>query len=70
MTELVGELQAERRMTVLIVTHHPAEMARIAPMLCFIDEGTIKALGPLNNLLAGKVSASLSAYLGEQRQIR
>lgn len=70
MTELVGELQAERRMTVLIVTHHPVEMLRIAPNLCFVDEGTIKALGPLKSILEGKEPASLSAYLGEQGQIR
>lgn len=69
MTELVAELQVERNMTVLIVTHHPAEMAQVAPLLCFVDGGTIKALGPLKELLAGKGSRQLSAYLGEQGQI-
>jgi thiamine transport system ATP-binding protein len=70
MTELVGQLQAERHMTVLIVTHNPFEMIRIAPNLCFIDEGTIKALGPLEKMLDGEGPPSLSAYLGEQGQIR
>jgi thiamine transport system ATP-binding protein len=70
MTELVGELQTEGRMTVLLVTHNPYEMMRIAPNLCFVDEGTIKAIGPLKSLLEGKKPASLGAYLGEQGQIR
>jgi thiamine transport system ATP-binding protein len=69
MTRLVGELQAERQMTVLLVTHHPAETATIAPNLCFVDEGTIKALGPLKELLGRNASASLKAYLGGERQI-
>jgi thiamine transport system ATP-binding protein len=69
MTRLVGELQSERQMTVLIVTHHPTEMAGIASNLCFIDEGTIKALGPLQKLLGNSAPASLKAYLGEQGQI-
>jgi thiamine transport system ATP-binding protein len=69
MTKLVGELQAERQMTVLLVTHHPAETAAIAPNLCFVDEGTIKALGPLKELLGRNAPASLKAYLGEQGQI-
>lgn len=69
MTQLVAELQEERKMTVLIVTHHPAEMAGIAPNLCFVDEGTIKALGPLKELLGRNAPASLKAYLGEQGQI-
>jgi thiamine transport system ATP-binding protein len=69
MTKLVGELQAERGMTVLIVTHHPTEMAGIAPNLCFVDEGTIKAVGPLKELLGRNGPALLKAYLGEQGQI-
>jgi thiamine transport system ATP-binding protein len=69
MTRLVGELQAERRMTVLLVTHHPTEMAAIAPNLCFVDEGTIKALGPLKDLLGSNGPASLKAYLGGEGQI-
>jgi thiamine transport system ATP-binding protein len=69
MTKLVGELQAERQMTILIVTHHPAEMAGIASNLCFVDEGTIKALGPLKELLGRGAPASLRAYLGEAGQI-
>jgi thiamine transport system ATP-binding protein len=69
MTKLVGELQSERQMTVLIVTHHPTEMAGIAPNLCFVDEGTIKAVGPLKELLGRNGPALLKAYLGEQGQI-
>jgi thiamine transport system ATP-binding protein len=68
-TKLVGELQAERKMTVLLVTHHPTEMAGIAPNLCFVDEGTIKAVGPLKGLLGRNGPALLKAYLGEQGQI-
>lgn len=69
MTELVAELQSERKMTVLIVTHHPSEMAAVAPNLCFVDEGTIKAVGPLKNLLGADGPNSLKAYLGERGQI-
>jgi thiamine transport system ATP-binding protein len=69
MTRLVGALQSERQMTVLIVTHHPTEMTAIAPNLCFVDEGTIRAHGPLNELLGRNGPASLKAYLGEPGQI-
>lgn len=70
MTELVGQLQTERGMTTLLVTHHPAEIAAIAPLLCFIDAGEILAFGPTRDLLSGSGPAAVREYLGEQAQIR
>jgi thiamine transport system ATP-binding protein len=70
MTALVAELQAERGMTLLLVTHHPMEAAGIAANICFIDQGQIAALGPPAELLGGNGPEGLRSYLGEQAQIR
>ena len=69
MSELVGQLQAERGMTTLLVTHHPAEIATIAPLLCFVEAGEIRAFGPTRELLSASGPASVREYLGEQAQI-
>ena len=70
MTALVAALQAERGMTLLLVTHHPLEAAGIAANLCFIDEGQIAAFGPPGDLLGGMGPQALRRYLGEPAQIR
>lgn len=70
MTELVGLLHRAREMTILLVTHHPAEIASIAPQLCFVEAGQIRALGPIDALLSDKAPGSVRSYLGGDSQIR
>jgi thiamine transport system ATP-binding protein len=70
MTALVSELHAERQMTLLLVTHHPAELSHAAPHLCFIEAGEVRALGATRDLLSPRGPAFIQDYLGEARQIR
>jgi thiamine transport system ATP-binding protein len=70
MTELVAALQAERGMTLLLVTHHPAELLRAAPLLCFIEAGEARAFGATEELLSAHGPAFIQDYLGEAPQIR
>jgi thiamine transport system ATP-binding protein len=70
MTALVMELQAERQMTLLLVTHHPAELLGAAPLLCFIDAGVVRAFGATRELLSPEGPAIIQDYLGQTPQIR
>jgi thiamine transport system ATP-binding protein len=70
MSELVAQLQAENGMTLLLVTHHPNEIASIAPLLCFIDAGKVAAFGPTKELLSSNGPVSVRQYLGADGQIR
>lgn len=70
MSELVARLQAENGMTLLLVTHHPNEIADIAPLLCFIDAGKVAAFGPTKELLSANGPACVRQYLGAGGQIR
>lgn len=45
MIELVAELQAERQLTVLLVTHHPEDVQRIASRIVFLQDGRVAAEG-------------------------
>jgi thiamine transport system ATP-binding protein len=70
MTELVSELHAERGMTLLLVTHHPAELWDAAPLLCFVEAGEARAFGATRELLSPRGPAFIQDYLGQTRQIR
>jgi thiamine transport system ATP-binding protein len=70
MTALVSELHAERAMTLLLVTHHPAELWDAAPLLCFIEAGEARAFGATQELLSPRGPAFIQDYLGQTRQIR
>jgi thiamine transport system ATP-binding protein len=70
MTALVSELHAERHMTLLLVTHHPAELLDAAPLLCFIEAGEVRAFGATRELLSPQGPSFIQDYLGEARQIR
>jgi thiamine transport system ATP-binding protein len=70
MSELVAQLQAENGMTLMLVTHHPDEIASIAPQLCFIEAGRVAAFGPTKELLSSRGPVSVRQYLGADGQIR
>lgn len=70
MTELVRELHVERQMTLLLVTHHPAELRDAAPLLCFIEAGEVRAFGATRELLSPQGPAIIQDYLGQAPQIR
>ena len=70
MTALVSELHAERSMTLLLVSHHPAELINAAPLLCFVEAGEVRAFGATGELLSPKGPAFIQDYLGQAPQIR
>ncbi len=64
MTELLADLQHERQLTVLAVTHHPAEWKGKADQFVFVDGGHITAQGPMEELGLPHENAAINAYLG------
>lgn len=54
-------------MTVVMVSHDPADARRIATDLVFLKDGTVGAQGPVSELLNGHANAEVNAYLGSQR---
>ncbi|MGH6858706.1 MAG: ATP-binding cassette domain-containing protein [Phyllobacterium sp.] len=66
MLDLVGNLNAETRMTVAMVTHHPDDALRLRSTLFFLDNGRVAAAGPAQDLLSGKGPPLLRKYLGAQ----
>jgi len=66
MLDLVGNLQEETGMTVVMVTHHPGDALRLRSMLVFLDNGKIVASGPAADLLSTKAPTLLRKYLGTE----
>ncbi len=63
MLDLVKDLVAETGATLLMVTHAPEDVARIADDVVFVDEGRAQAPVPAAELMANPPPA-LRAYLG------
>ncbi|PSH59271.1 ATP-binding cassette domain-containing protein [Phyllobacterium endophyticum] len=66
MLDLVGSLQDETAMTVVMVTHHPDDALRLRSMLVFLDKGKVVASGPAANLLSTGAPTLLRKYLGAE----
>ncbi|MBO6639658.1 MAG: ATP-binding cassette domain-containing protein [Roseitalea sp.] len=66
MLDLVADLQRRTAMTVIMVSHDPADARRIATDLVFLKDGTVGAQGPVGELLNGRANADVNAYLGSQ----
>ena len=64
MLDLVLELQAERGLTVLFVTHHPDDAARVASRIIFIDSGRIAAAGPAQEFFGEDGPVAFQHYIG------
>ncbi len=64
MLDLVGDVQRETGMTVMMVTHHPDDALRLPSMLFFLESGRIVASGPAVELLADDGPHLLRKYLG------
>lgn len=67
MLDLVKTMQAERRMTVLMVTHQPEDAIHAASHAAFVEAGRIVALRPTAELFAADDVPGLHAYLGDWR---
>ena len=63
MHELVDELRRTHGLTVIVVSHLPLEVARIADTLAFMHDGRIKEHGATDVTLADPKSPELKEYL-------
>ncbi len=65
MTALLAELQREKHLTVLAVTHHPQEWRDVADDLIFVENGSVLASGKADEMLGVNAPQALRDYLGE-----
>ena len=64
MAELLRVLHGETGMTTLLVTHSPEDALDLAPRLVFLENGTVAADGPTQELLGPGGPAAVAAYAG------
>ncbi len=64
MIDLVRELQTEKQLTLLMVTHDPADAQRIADQVMFVEAGVARAPVDVNVFFNGPRDAAVAAYLG------
>jgi thiamine transport system ATP-binding protein len=69
MLDLTGDLHRAGNMTVLMVTHHPDDAARIADRIVLVDQGRIAAIGETAAMLAPGAPERMRRYLGESRAL-
>ncbi len=65
MLDLVRALQADRKLTVLLVSHQPEDALYAATRTAFVHDGHVLQVGATRDLLDGADAAELRAYLGE-----
>ncbi len=65
MTALLSQLQRERQMTVLAVTHHPQEWRDIADELIFVENGRVAVSGKASEMLGPDAPEHIRNYLGD-----
>ncbi|MDQ6437035.1 thiamine ABC transporter ATP-binding protein [Mesorhizobium sp. LHD-90] len=65
MMELIATLQAERELTVVLVTHHPEDARRVASHIAFVENGTVAASGPAADFFAPDGPEAFRRYVGE-----
>jgi thiamine transport system ATP-binding protein len=66
MLDLVAQLQAERGLTLVMVSHNPQDAIRIAGRTAFVHDGRILAAGETRALLAAREPAELRRFLGPE----
>lgn len=66
MLELVAGVQAERRMTVLFVTHQPEDARRVADDMVFLESGAVAGAGPTETFFSEAGPESFRRYIGAQ----
>jgi thiamine transport system ATP-binding protein len=64
MLDLVKEVHAERRMTILFVTHQPGDARRLADTILFLENGTIAASGPAEKFFGNDAPMAFRRYAG------
>jgi thiamine transport system ATP-binding protein len=64
MLDLIAQLQAERSLTVALVTHHPEDARRISQHMIFIEDGHVSASGPAEPFFGEAGPAAFRRYIG------
>ena len=64
MGALLAELRQETGSTILLITHQPEDIRRLADHAMFIDEGAIQVLEPKEAFLARQTPPGLARFLG------
>ncbi len=64
--KLLAQVQKERGLTMLTVSHTPDELAALCGRLAFVHEGTIAAVGSAKAMLEQPPHAALARYLGRK----
>lgn len=67
MLDLVREVQQERGLTVLMVSHQPEDARYAATHTTFVDQGRVLAMRPTRRLFASRDLPELRDYLGDWR---
>ena len=67
MLDLVSEVQKERKLTVLMVSHQPEDALHAASHTAFLENGRILAMRPTGEFFAATDIPQLQAYLGDWR---
>jgi thiamine transport system ATP-binding protein len=63
MLDLIREIQKERKLTVLMVTHQPEDARYAASRIAFVQNGRIAHVLPTKQFFAASAPAEISAYL-------
>jgi thiamine transport system ATP-binding protein len=63
MLDLIKEIQMERKLTVLMVTHQPEDAKYAAKRIAFVQAGRIAHFLPTKQFFAASAPAEISAYL-------
>lgn len=66
MLELLLGVQAERRMTVLFVTHQPQDARAVAEHTVFLEDGAVVAAGSTETFFASDGPEAFRRYIGDE----
>ena len=64
MLDLVIQLQTEKKLTIIMVTHNPDDAAHFAHRIGFVESGQLSATMPVGNLQYPPKRSALANYLG------
>ncbi|MBE1204753.1 thiamine ABC transporter ATP-binding protein [Aminobacter carboxidus] len=67
MLELVASVHAERRMTVLFVTHQPEDARKLAENMVFVEAGAVAATGKTADFFTKSGPEAFRHYIGSER---
>lgn len=67
MLELLSDVQGERGMTVLLVSHQPEDAWRIADRVIFLEDGKVSETGAAQEFFEGGGSEAFRRYTGGTR---